>query len=321
MEWTVRRAGPSDAEAWARCHRACWLEAYGPLVTPDRLEAGLGEDGSWTERVRERLATRSPVGPRSWVAVDAAGEVIGLAVVGPSRGDLVDLTPEQLYALYVREGWHGRGVAQSLLARSLGTAAACLEVLEDNARARAFYAGRGFEPTGIRQLFERFDTWEVVLVRPPLHSTRTAAEADVDFLTDVVVEATRAQGRFPDDFDAVAEAEFREGFSEWTREQVRGEVADSVTAVVVLAGRDVGRLRVVRTDDVLELSGLQLLPTYQGRGVGGAILRELVAEAEATGRRFTLSVERDNPRARAFYESHDLRVVEEIESGLVMAFE
>src|SRR5690349_11511552 len=167
MTWRIRRAVPEDAEGWARCHRACWREAYGRLVDPERLAAELGEEGSWTARVSERLAL--PPGPRSWVAVDDSGDVVGIAVVGPSRGDLAQLTAEQLYALYVREAWHGTGLAQALLARSLGTAAACLEVLEDNARARAFYARRGFEPTGIRQLFERFGTWEVVLSRPAQH--------------------------------------------------------------------------------------------------------------------------------------------------------
>ena len=138
MEWTVRRATPEDADAWARCRRACWREAYGPLADPALLAAELGAEGSWTDAIRKRLAVRSPVGPRSWVAVDATGEVVGLAVVGPARGELAGLTVEQLYALYVREAWHGSGVASALLARSLGTAAACLEVLEDNGRAQAF---------------------------------------------------------------------------------------------------------------------------------------------------------------------------------------
>ena len=314
MEWTIRRAGPDDAEAWAACHRACWREAYGPIVSPDRLEAELGEEGSWTSRVRERLAV--PPGPRSWAAVDGAGEIVGIAVVGPSRGDLSALTSEQLYAIYVREAWHGTGLAQALLARSLGTAAASLEVLEDNDRAQAFYARQGFEPTGIRQLFERFGTWEVVLSRPAQHTIRSATQDDVGFLTDVVIEATRAQGRFPADFD---EAAYREGFADWTQEQVRGEVPGSTTSVVGLDGHDVGRLRVVRTEDDLELGGLQLRPAYQGRGLGGAILRELMAEAEAIGRRFVLSVEKDNPRARAFYESHDLHVVDETDGEHVMA--
>ena len=88
MGWTIRRALPDDTDAWARCHRACWREAYGPIVAPDLLEAELGEEGSWTPRVRERLSL--PPGPRSWLATDDTGEVVGIAVVGPSRGDLAE---------------------------------------------------------------------------------------------------------------------------------------------------------------------------------------------------------------------------------------
>ena len=43
---------------------------------------------------------------------------------------------------------------------------------------------------------------------------RPATEHDVTFLTDVVVVATRAQGRLPDDFDEEA---YRAGFAEWLR--------------------------------------------------------------------------------------------------------
>ena len=86
---------PEDAEAWARCHRACWREAYGPLVDPERLAAELGQEGSWTARVSERLAL--PPGPRSWVAVNDSGEVVDLlaalqrsvAAAKKSRGEEV----------------------------------------------------------------------------------------------------------------------------------------------------------------------------------------------------------------------------------------
>lgn len=44
-----------------------------------------------------------------------------------------------------------------------------------------------------------------------VYSLRRATTADVDFLTDVVLSATRAQGRLPADFD---EAEYRAGFAD-----------------------------------------------------------------------------------------------------------
>ena len=130
-------------------------------------------------------------------------------------------------------------------------------------------------------------------------TVRTATLDDVDFLTDTPIAATRDQGRFPDDVDLV---EYRAGFREWTEEQLRGEVPDSTTSVVTAYGVDVGRLRVVRTADLVELAGLQLLPAHQGRGIGTRIVRDLMAEAAESGRAFGLSVEQDNPRARALYE-------------------
>lgn len=128
---------------------------------------------------------------------------------------------------------------------------------------------------------------------------RAATEGDVAFLTDVVVLATQAQGRWPEDAD---EASWRAGFADWTRQQVRGEVSGSTTSVVEVDGVPVGRHRVVRGEGQVELAGLQLLPAYQGRGIGTALVRAAIAEAEGAGQPCRLSVEKDNPRARALYE-------------------
>jgi ribosomal protein S18 acetylase RimI-like enzyme len=130
-------------------------------------------------------------------------------------------------------------------------------------------------------------------------TVRPATEADVAFLTDVVVEATAEQGRLPDDFD---EVEFRHGFAEWTAEQVRGEVDGSAISVVQVDGVDAGRLRVVRRRDLVEISGLQLLPEHQSQGVGRTVVDQVVAQARADRVPVELGVEKDNPRARAFWE-------------------
>ena len=129
--------------------------------------------------------------------------------------------------------------------------------------------------------------------------TRPATADDVAFLTDVVVEATYDQGRFPDDFD---EVDFRTGFAEWTAEQVRGELDGSSTSVVEVDGVRAGRLRVVRRRDLVEIAGLQLLPEHQSHGVGRTVVERLVAQARADGLPVELGVEKDNPRAREFWE-------------------
>ena len=149
----------------------------------------------------------------------------------------------------------------------------------------------------------------------PTVFVRTATEHDVLFLTDVVVVATRSQGRLPDDFD---ETEFREGFAAWTHEQVRGEVEHSETSVIEIEGERAGRLRIVRAPDHHELAGIQLLPAHQGHGIGTHLVEQFLVEARGAGLPARIPVEKDNPRARSLYERLGLVKVGETESDDVL---
>jgi ribosomal protein S18 acetylase RimI-like enzyme len=131
------------------------------------------------------------------------------------------------------------------------------------------------------------------------YRVRAATADDVGFLADVVVEATRAQGRLPDGFD---ERRWRTGFIEWTMEQVRDAGPDETTSVVEVDHERAGRLRVTRTTSGVELCGIQLLPGFQRHGLGTAIIAGLQAEAAAAGVPLDLGVEKDNPDARKLYE-------------------
>ena len=132
-----------------------------------------------------------------------------------------------------------------------------------------------------------------------LFTVRPAVMSDVEFLTDVAIEATRKQGRLHPEFD---KRKFRAGFGEWTEEQIRGDVPHSATSVIEVSGEPAGRLRVIRDVDRIELAGLQLLPHLQGRGIGTRIVEDLKAEAAAGGLSLDIGVEKDNPRARRLYE-------------------
>lgn len=137
---------------------------------------------------------------------------------------------------------------------------------------------------------------------------RPATLDDVPFLTDVVVVATRAQGRLPDDFD---EQDYRTGFADRTAEQVQGLVDDSETSVVEIDGERAGRLRVVQGPDHLELAGIQLLPAHQGQGIGTHLIEQFVVSARDAGLAPRVRVEMDNPRARVLYERLGFEVVGE----------
>jgi ribosomal protein S18 acetylase RimI-like enzyme len=137
---------------------------------------------------------------------------------------------------------------------------------------------------------------------------RPATLSDASFLADVALEALRAQRSLPDDFD---EKEWRSGFISWTVEQVRGEISFSATSVIELGDEAVGRLRVVRDGNRIKLAGIQLRARDQRKGIGSSIVESLKNEAATAGLPLELSVEKDNPRARALYERLGFRKVGE----------
>jgi ribosomal protein S18 acetylase RimI-like enzyme len=135
---------------------------------------------------------------------------------------------------------------------------------------------------------------------------RPATDGDIAFLTEVAVSTVKDQGRWPADED---EAEYRVGYAEWTREQIMGGEPFSSLSVLEVNGVRVGRLRVVRPGNLVEIAGIQVMPTSQGQGIGTQVIRALIAEAGAAGLPLELGVETDNPRARALYDRLGLRPV------------
>ena len=223
-------------------------------------------------------------------------------------------------AYFLRSSARGRGLATRAVllasdwgfrARELARIQLRVDPVNEASVALAERAGFTFEgverssaayPDG-----RRFDSRVYSLLPSERVSVRPATLADVGFLTTTAIAANDDRHRPPD-----AElAAYRAGFVEWTEQQVRGEIPDSTTSVVTAYGADVGRLRVVRTARLVELAGLQFLPAHQGRGLGSRVIRDLMAEAALSGRGFGLSVEKDNPRARALYERLGLVVVGE----------
>jgi ribosomal protein S18 acetylase RimI-like enzyme len=88
--------------------------------------------------------------------------------------------------------------------------------------------------------------------------------------------------------------------------------------VIQADGEDIGVLIVEQQLDAIYLAEIQILPDWQGRGIGSSVVRSLMEEAAASGRPLILRVLHVNKRARALYERLGFRPFKEIETHTYM---
>jgi ribosomal protein S18 acetylase RimI-like enzyme len=89
--------------------------------------------------------------------------------------------------------------------------------------------------------------------------------------------------------------------------------------IVVVGGQDVGLLAAEDEPHELWLVKLYLLEDARGRGLGSALVRRVIDEADRAGKGVRLRVLRSNPRAKALYERLGFRVVGEEPERFFMA--
>lgn len=80
--------------------------------------------------------------------------------------------------------------------------------------------------------------------------------------------------------------------------------------VVEVDGERAGRLYVHRGERDIRVMDIALLPPFRGRGLGTTLLRDVLAEGEASGRTVSISVEVFNA-ARRLYERLGFRDAED----------
>ena len=91
--------------------------------------------------------------------------------------------------------------------------------------------------------------------------------------------------------------------------------------VIQVDGADVGELLVEERPSEVFLVRLALLPEWQGRGIGSAIVQMLVERAHELGSAVSLDVFRSNPRAVQLYESLGFVPTGESETDVSMRVE
>jgi GNAT superfamily N-acetyltransferase len=146
---------------------------------------------------------------------------------------------------------------------------------------------------------------------------RPVGPSDRDFLLRVYSSTREEELRLVDWSDDQKAAFVRMQFEaqdSYYREHYHPATFD----VVKVDGEPVGRLYVARWEDEIRIIDVALLPEHRGRGIGTSVIRALLDEAAAFGKRLSIHVEKHNP-ARRLYER--LAFAEVADRGLYVLME
>ena len=126
---------------------------------------------------------------------------------------------------------------------------------------------------------------------------RPATEADVDFLYALRESSYRAR----------VEALFGPWVENEQRLFLANDMAEAPYDIIEADGMPIGSVAVCAHTDHDFLEDIMIVPAHQGRGVGTALMRELMDAARARGVSLRLSV-LDGNRVRSMYERLGFRV-------------
>lgn len=141
---SLRPAQADDAAGIAQVHIAAWQSTYRGIL-PDTLleQLSLAErTDNWQQWIQQEALSWV------WVAESPARQIIGFVCGGPERTAHPNWQGE-IYAIYLLEGWQGRGVGKRLLQKGFellsqqGHSSALIWVASANHKACGFYAAQG----------------------------------------------------------------------------------------------------------------------------------------------------------------------------------
>jgi ribosomal protein S18 acetylase RimI-like enzyme len=131
-------------------------------------------------------------------------------------------------------------------------------------------------------------------------SLRPVEDADRAFLVELYA-SVRADELAQVPWDEPTKRAFVEQQFSAQDAHYRNNYPGATLDVIEVDGTPAGRLYVHRGAGDIRIMDIALLPGFRGRGIGTALLRSLMAEADTSGRRLSIHVEQSNP-ARALYD-------------------
>ena len=130
-----------------------------------------------------------------------------------------------------------------------------------------------------------------------LRSTRAGDEAHLF----AVYASTRAGELARVDWNETQKENFLRMQFDAQRRFYESEYPGAEFQIILVANEPAGRLYVHRREREIRIMDIALLPDFRGRGIGTALLNDILAEGGRTARSVTIHVESFNP-ARRLYE-------------------
>lgn len=134
---------------------------------------------------------------------------------------------------------------------------------------------------------------------PGAPTLRPAEPADEAFLF-ALYRSTREEELALTGWDEAQKSAFLTMQFTARRRHYEAEFPDASHEIVLLGGRPIGRLLVAREPGHIHLVDIALLAGHRGAGIGGALLRGLLADGDARRVPVRLSVLRGNPALRLY---------------------
>ena len=140
---------------------------------------------------------------------------------------------------------------------------------------------------------------------------RAVQAEDEDFLLSVYA-ASRADEMALVDWDEAQKMAFLRSQFEAQYAAYHERFPDAEYSIILYKGNPVGRFWIGRTPEQIRLLDIAILPEFQNKGVGAALLKSLLAESEAAGRPLRHMVFKMNTAALRFYERFGFSPIEDV---------
>ncbi len=105
---------------------------------------------------------------------------------------------------------------------------------------------------------------------------------------------------------------------EFQRQTIEKEFIEENNFLISLGNDLIGLLEIDETDEELHIVELEILPEYQGQGLGSEILQDIIVKMKDKGKRIRLGCFYINKRALKLYEKNGFKKYGETKTHILM---